>query len=324
MSDGFFILGFFFFFFIAWIASGGPTKPISFAGPYITPITTVGTIQTGYGSTGSFGSQSIGSAQSALSNIENSLGGLNKQVQDAKLFGEASQYKDDVTISWGNSLGGSDPKQEYIALRVSDNAPPNLDITGWKLVAVSNDATVVIPRGQQIYSLTSSATQDITVQPNDVVYVNSGESPLPQSTSFRENECMGYFTQGEPFVPSLSQTCPSAQTDFNTYYQGNQYKDGQCYQVIQNTNSCQIPADNTQISSDCFTFIENYLNYPGCVANHHGDQYFSGSTWRVYLNRTAIMGHQTDTRYYGTLWRSTHDAIKLEDASGKTVDLYEY
>lgn len=327
MSDGVFIFGFFLFFFIAWVASGGPSKPISFAGPYITPITTVGTIQTGYGGTGgstNFGSQTISAAQSTISGIENSLTSLNEQVQNAKLFGTASPYKGDVTISYGNSLGGTDPKQEYISLRVADNAPQNLDITGWKLVAISNDATAVIPQGQEIYSPTSSATQDITVQPNDVVYVNSGQSPLPVGNSFLENECMGYLSQGEPFVPGLSQSCPSAQNDFNTYYSGNQYKDGQCYQVIQNTESCQVPEDNSQISSDCYAFINNYLNYPGCVAHHQGDQYFSGDTWWVYLNRTAIMGHQNDTRYYGTLWQPTHDAIKLEDKNGLTVDLYEY
>ncbi|MDB5265380.1 MAG: hypothetical protein JWM39_93 [Parcubacteria group bacterium] len=323
MSDGAFILAVFFFFFAAWLASGGPTKPISFAGPYITPITSVGTIQTGYGSTGgtSGGGTSISAARSTLSNIQNSLGGLNKQVQDAKLFGTPSPYKGDVTISWGNSLGASDPKQEYITIRAASNAPQNLNITGWKLVAVSNDHVATIPQGQEIYSPSSTATAPIILHPNDTAIINSGVSPVYES--FKENECMGYYTKNDQFNPGLSQTCPSPINDFNAHYTGNVFKDGGCQQLIQNTYSCNIP-DTNSVSSDCNIFIENYLNYPSCIVNHQADEQFSGNEWRIYLNRDVIKVHNTDTRYYGPLWQQSHDAIKLEDQSGLTVDLYEY
>lgn len=321
MNDGAFILAFFLFFFAAWVASGGPTKPISFAGPYITPVTTVGTTQTGYGTFPS-GSVSIGTARASVSGIQQTVADLNKQVQDARLFGEASPYKGDVTISWGNSFGATDPKQEYITIRASHDAPQNLVISGWKLVRVSNDTVVTIPQGQETYSPTSTATAPIVLHPDDMAIINSGESPLNES--FKENECMGYYTKGEQFNPGLSQSCPDPNADFIAHYPTNSYKDDTCYNLLKNTYSCNIPAETGSLSSICYNFIDTYLNYPGCVASHRTDQNFSGNTWRIYLNRTVIVGHQTDYRYYGPVWKQTHDAIKLEDQNGKTVDLYEY
>ncbi len=97
MNDGIFIIGFFLFFFVAWVASGGPSKPISFAGPFITPVTTVGTTQSGYGTLPT-GSQSVAATRSSLTSIQNTVSGLNKQVQDAKLFGTPSPYRGQVTI----------------------------------------------------------------------------------------------------------------------------------------------------------------------------------------------------------------------------------
>lgn len=320
MNEGVFLIGFFLFFFVAWVGSGGPNKPISFAGPYITPVTTVGTTQTGYGTLPT-GSQSISAARGNLTNIQQSLATLNKKVQNQKIFGAASPHQGEVTISWGNRLGGTDPKQEYIQLRASSNAPQNLDITGWKLIAVSNDATAVIPQGQELYSNVSAATSDVILHPNDVAVITTGESPI--NRSFRENECMGYVTNGEPFSPSLSQSCPSPIDDFNAMYSGNPYKD-QCYQTIQNLYGCQVPGSNSHLSTTCETFIASHLNYTGCVDNHRTDQYFWGNTWHIFLNRKPIEGHQNDTRYYGTLWKPSHDAIKLVDQNGLTVDLYEY
>ncbi|HEV7121585.1 MAG TPA: hypothetical protein VGN56_02015 [Candidatus Paceibacterota bacterium] len=323
MNDGAFILAFFLFFFAAWVASGGPTKPISFAGPYITPITTVGTTQTGYGTLPSGGAgASISATRSTLSNIQQSVAGLNKEVQEAQLFGEASPYKGDVTISWGNSFGSSDPKQEYITIRASHDAPDNITISGWKLVRVSNDTTVTIPQGQKIFSPTSTATAPIVLHPDDTAIINSGKSPIDES--FEENECMGYYTKGEQFNPGLSQSCPYPYDDFVAHYPTNSYKDDTCYNLLKNTYSCTIPIETSSLSSNCYNFIDQYLNYPGCVANHRTDQDFSGNTWRIFLNRDIIQGHDTDTRYYGPVWKQTHDAIKLEDQNGKTVDLYEY
>ena len=321
MSNGVFIIGFILFFFAAWVASGGPNKPISFAGPYITPVTTISTTQTGYGTLPT-GTQTITATKSSISNLQAQVNGLNKQVQDAKLFGTPSPYKGQVTISWGSSLGTADPKQEYITLKASYNAPPNIPISGWKLMRVSNDTTVTIPQGQELFMPNSSATLPIVLHPNDVAVINSGESPIGKS--FRENECLGYYTKGTTFNPYLSQSCPSPKDDYDAHYPNNSYKDDTCYTLLQRTYSCTIPEETTSLSNSCYQFIDQYLNYPGCVANHKTDAQFWGGTWRIYLNRGAATTRQNDVRYYGPVWKQTHDAIKLLDQEGKTVDLYEY
>ncbi len=142
--------------------------------------------------------------------------------------------------------------------------------------------------------------------------------------SFKETECTGYYTKGEQFNPGVSQTCPAPIDDFNAHYTGNVFKDGGCQQLIQNTNSCTVPQERTNLSSQCQAFVDQYLNYPGCIVTHRADQQFFGTTWRVYLNRDIVSGHNTDTRYFGPLWKQSNDAIKLEDQNGLTVDLYEY
>jgi hypothetical protein len=324
MSDGFFFLSVFFFFFAAWLAGGGPNKPISFAGPYITPITNVGVRQTGYGGPLNFNtSTGISSARSNLFTIQSSVDDLGKQVSDAKLFGTPSPRKGQVTIGWGSSVGASDPKQEYVSIRVVHDAPQNIDITGWRLQSVSSDYSATIPQGTELLSGTgNNAKADIILHPDDVAYIISGESPV--DTSFHENECMGYYTQSQNFYPSLSNQCPSPQSEYTKHYTGNTYKDDGCYTLVQSLNSCTVPPESSRLSSSCFTFIDTYLNYQGCVANHRGDQNFWDGSWHIYLNRMPITKNHSDERIYGDLWKPTHDAIRLLDANGQTVDLYKY
>jgi len=322
MSDGVFIVGFILFFFAAWVASGGPSKPISFAGPYITPITTTGITQNGYGEQVK-GNVNIGAARSDLFSIQQAVTNLKNDVQDAKLFGTPSPYRGMVTISWGNNFGATDPDQEYVTIKVSNNALPNIPISGWRLISVSDDRSGTIPQGQELLSRTSGATAPIVLHPDDVAIIVTGESPV--GVSFRENECIGYYTQNKNFYPSLSQSCPDPRDDFDTFYTGNIYKDGDCQTFVSSVNRCDLPNESgAHLSSSCYAFIDKYLNYQGCVAAHRGDERFWGSTWRIYLGRTQIKGNHTDTRRYGELWKSSKEAIKLVDQNGKTVDLYTY
>ena len=80
-SDGLFFLGVIAFFFILWFATGGPTRPMSFAGPYITPITDVGTVSSGYGSGSTEGFVSNGSIWSNIMGIENQVADLQRNAR---------------------------------------------------------------------------------------------------------------------------------------------------------------------------------------------------------------------------------------------------
>lgn len=324
MDNGpFFLIVFFFFFFAAWLAGGGPTKPISYAGPYITPITSNTVTQGGYGDQvrlGS-GSYSYSAGRSDLFTIQGTIDTIREKVQEDKLFGTPSPYKGQVTIGWGNNVGATDPDQEYITLQVASNAPQNITITGWRVQNISNDHGATIPKGTELLSTTNDATAPIVLHPGETAYLITGESPI--DASFRENECLGYFTK-KNFTPYLSQNCPSPQDDYDRYYTGNTYKDDGCYNLIRTLYSCDVPKNTSGLSSSCYNFIDNHLTYSGCVATHRGDARFWGNAWRIYLGRTEITRSHDSTRKYGDLWQPTHDAIKLLDQNGKTVDLYEY
>ncbi len=85
-----------------------------------------------------------------------------------------------------------------------------------------------------------------------------------------------------------------------------------------------MPSDEGRLTSSCFSFIDNYLTYNGCVASHQYDTNFWGNTWRIFLNRPDITHGHTNTRDYGELWKQTREGIKLLDQNGLTVDEYIY
>lgn len=323
MSDGFFFLTILFFFFVAWVAGGGPSKPISFAGPFITPITSPAVIQSGYGDQVNLSAgATVNATRSNLFGIQRSITDLQKQVSDVKLFGDPSPYKGKVTIGWGSNVGSTDPKQEYITIKVAHDAPQNITITGWQVVSLSSDVSATIPKGTELLSSSGNTLAPIVLHPDDLVYLTTGESPV--DVSFRENQCIGYYTHKQTFYPSLPQTCPDPRTEYDQYYTGNTFKDTGCYNMVQKLNRCSIPEESSGLSSSCYRFIDQHLSYSGCVATHRGDQYFWGSSWRVYLGRKELTKNHDSYRTYGELWKSSREGIKLLDENGKTVDLYQY
>jgi hypothetical protein len=307
MSDGIFFLGVLAFFFILWFATGGPTKPISFAGPYITPITDVDTIQQGYGDTpaADFRSRSIWS--DIMSG--NFSGGSN-----LNMVGVPSPLKGAVEVASVAGVASEDADEEYVVLRAVGDT--SVDITGWSLVSGASGRSVRIPEGASLpRSGRVNATGRIVLNPGDEAIVVTGESPI--GTSFKENICIGYLTRNQDFVPSVSAQCPSASREFDQYYPGNALRDDRCYERVRDTATCDTPSDRS-VSSSCTQFIDDRLTYSGCVNTHSVDADFYGDTWRIYLEYENSRG-RTDE-----FWKSSRDAVKLLDAEGKTVDLYTY
>jgi hypothetical protein len=180
MGDGlFFILGLIFFF-ILWMVSGGPTKPISFSGPFITPITNVGQTQSGYGP------QVPGGTISAAGV---SVGAIAK----------TSPYAGEVSLShYVSGTGGTDPSQEYITMQTSvSNAQP-VSISGWHLVSTASGMNVTIPDGVPILTLGTVTLQPILVQPNSTVTVTTGYSPV--NVSYQENLCTNFLPNQQNYM----------------------------------------------------------------------------------------------------------------------------
>ncbi|MES2931745.1 MAG: hypothetical protein V4682_03560 [Patescibacteria group bacterium] len=306
-GDGIFFLGVLAFFFILWFATGGPTKPISFAGPYITPITDIDSVQQGYGDTPTVDFRS-GSVWSNL--MSGSFSG------GANLGGVSnpSPYRGQVRVSGTGGTGSEDPEREYVTLRVSGT--DSIDITGWRLVSGASGRGARIPEGAALpRSGRVNDTGRIVLNPGDEAIVVTGEAPT--GVSFKENKCTGYFMSRQEFYPSLSNQCPSPYQEFEKHYSGNELRDDKCYTLMRSSTSCRTPSDSG-VSNACTALIDDYLTYNGCVEHHKTDSDFAGDTWRIYLEYENSRGRSDE------LWKSSRDAVKLLDTEGRTVDLYTY
>src|SRR5882757_1001106 len=98
-TDLLFFIAVFIFIFVVWVATGGPDRPISFAGPYLYPIETTGVKATAYGTPREVDTTTkSGSIGASLSDTQQTLDELRKQVADSRTFGDSSPYRNQVTI----------------------------------------------------------------------------------------------------------------------------------------------------------------------------------------------------------------------------------
>lgn len=336
-ADVFFVIAVFVFIFIAWTATGGPERPISWAGPFITPVKTVGDEQEGYGSFINFGSvldvgapsyndngtteksyQSSQSTSRELWSLGSTLAKLQRDARQTKLYGDPSPYSGKVTIQHGTSgLRGDTVDTEYVTIALSSGSEP-VTISGWRIVSVRTNAYGYIPEGTAIMkSGRVNETAPITLQPGERAIIASGRSPV--GVSFRENACSGYLASYQNFVPSLSSSCPRALDDYERFYKGNEKSEFTCKDLVESISRCEIPDTPSNLPSACYAFVDTYLNYNGCVATHANDRNFWGKTWRIYLGH-----YEKNKNEPQDLWEGENDTLKLLDAEGKTVDVYTY
>jgi hypothetical protein len=313
-NDPWFFIGVFVFIFIIWIAAGGPTHPISFAGPTLgAPYPLDG------GTYLSFPKSpfSIGNSNVSLpgsSNGESVSGGSEMSTSSlgGVAFGPSSIYRGIVTLNeYISGADSSNPENEYAELSVAQNASVPVDLTGWTIVSEATGNAAIIPKGTETpTSGIVNNIQDIVLNPGESAVLISGQSPI--GASFRENKCIGYFSNFQTFSPPLPQDCPDPSDELAAYYP-EYIRDEACIDYVKTLSRCQValtPPANA--SSGCQTFVENYLNYNGCLSAHQNDADFEGDTWRVYLGRSTSM------------WRAQNEVVKLLDAKGDTVDAFSY
>ncbi|MBP9817080.1 MAG: hypothetical protein KBD05_03575 [Candidatus Pacebacteria bacterium] len=298
-SNAVFFLGVLIFIFVLWAITGGPSKPFSFAGPYLKPISGPGQVAEPYDLKAGTSSTSGGSFGSFFD--------LEAQIDDLSSFGEASEYRGLVSIS-RNPSGprNTSAKQEYLSLSVSRRASDPITFSGWKLESASTDTTVTIPQGVEVpHSGKVNTLSTIELSPGDTVIVTSGRSPI--GVSFRENICTGYLSEFQEFSPGLEQDCPSAQSEIR-----DAGGDDECIQFGYTVPRCSVVSRApSSLSNSCENILGD-LNYNSCAARHMDEPSFMGDTWRVFLGKS------------GELWRENHETIRLLDAEGKTVDVLAY
>lgn len=297
MKELSFFIALFAFFFVLWLATGGPNRPTSFTGPYLRPVSTTGTTAQPYGS------------PSAFSSLNRTI---TVGVQGVDVNQNASGSRG--LVSFSRDLSGatqSDPQKEYVVITYAASAKEPLSTAGWKLISRERNKTVGIPQGTETpRSGRVNALTPITLRPGDQMIVSTGRSPV--GISFRENKCSGYFEEHQDFHPSLSQNCPTPYQEFSRFGKSVDTS-GACAQYVSTIPYC---ATETRmqggVSSTCQQFVEDRLNYNGCVTGHENDSDFLGNTWRVFLGESD------------ELWTQGHETIVLLDAQNKVVDSITY
>jgi hypothetical protein len=308
MGQAWAVIAIFVFVFILWVSTGGPTKPISFAGPYITPITDVGDVQDGYGEDIQIGSDNNNDSGSRIWSVKSVAGRFENKLGSGANVGPVSPSADKVRIvSGAGGPSGSAPKSEYVMLRATSEEAIN--VTGWRIVSEKSGASVTVPQAERIAR--SGALANVVLNEGDEVVVTTGGSP--SGGSFRENKCTGYL-DNDRFVPALAtRSCPAPLDELGDFFptQASSYE--ACREVVRSFVRCEEPRDvPREASRECENFIETRLSYQGCVLGHSKDADFLGRTWRVFLGRSA------------ELWRSDNEVLKLLDREGRTVDVYSY
>lgn len=310
--DAWFFVGVFVFIFLIWIATGGPLHPISFTGPTLA--------QPGALGGGTYLSLprapfSVGSSNISLPGASDGNTGADPlpTFVGGTTFGTPSPYRGKVIMNrYITGAGSADPKNEYIELRVAQDAGIPVDISEWTLVSDASGSSIRIPKGTEVpTSGVVNAAQDIILSPGTRAMVISGRSPI--GASFRENKCIGYFSTFQSFTPSLPQNCPTPQGELSTQYGPDYIRDAACIDYVNRLSRCQVVlSPPVNVSGACQSFMVKYLNYNGCVEAHSKDADFKGDTWRVYLGRTTPM------------WRTKNELVKLLDVNGRTVDAFSY
>jgi hypothetical protein len=320
MHDAWFFIGVFVFIFLIWIATGGPMHPIAFTGPTLAqpqelgggtylslpraPFSIGGSNVSLPGSSDGGGSVS-GSSGSSAKSVPTFTGG--------SVFGTPSPYRGLVALNRSISgAGSSDPRNESLEISVYQSTSVPVDLSEWTLVSDASGSVAAIPKGTEVpTSGIVNAAQDIVLTPGTRAIVISGRSPI--GASFRENKCIGYFSTFQSFTPSLPQNCPTPNDELASFYGPNYIRDAACIDFVNKLSRCQVAlTPPPSVSGACQNFIVKYLNYNGCVDAHRNDADFLGNTWRIYLGRSSSM------------WRTTHELVKLLDINGKTVDAFSY
>jgi hypothetical protein len=297
------VIGIFIFAFILWVSTGGPTRPISFAGPYITPITDVDDTQSGYGDDIDVG----GGSRSGVWSVRSVFGRFENSLSDGEDPGVVSPAAGTVRIvSGAGGPGGTTPDREYVALRAEADS---VDITGYRLLSSKSGANVAIPSGTT--APRSGVATNVVLAEGEEAVVTTGNSPV--DSSFRENKCAGYLGVSSFIPPLANRSCPSPTDELGNGYTGDAPSYEKCRAIVSRIPRCEARPDvPREASSECERFIDTRLNYQGCVNAHFNDSDFRGDTWRVYLNQSR------------ELWRSDNETIRLLDREGRTVDIYSY
>lgn len=243
----------------------------------------------------------------------------NSNVQTIQADSTHSKYYNKITLTYVAGVYDPDPSKQYISLLAYLDQGEKVDVTGWKLISersgnwvkIGTASTLPYPKDQ------SKNYSDVILTSGDVLNVVKGFSPI--NTSFRTNECTGFFGQDRQFYPSLDRYCPLPSSEKLPQFSTDLDRDDECRNFIDQIPSCTDPTGYINFSKlpdtivpACVTYMRTQMNYNVCVLNHITDSNFAGHKWYVYLN------------VLGPLWRNSREKIDLYDNQGLLVSSISY
>lgn len=252
--------------------------------------------------------------------------------------GSSNNYE--VSLGSGNAAYSYQSYEEYIT--VQNRGKEDLNISGWQLKNGKDGRTynlggqlqrfsadiALIPQGAVVLSPTgNSITQDIVLKSGEKAIITTGSVGVKSPyviTSFKENMCTGYIEAlpDYAFTPALGRSCPRPVDE-----PGLSSQDSECKDFVKKLSSCEVPEfgsrnrdgeycadciNGVRLSNSCSSFIKQHFSYKGCVANHSGDEDFSGKTWRIFLGRGWEM------------WAENYETIELFDRNGMLTSFRNY
>jgi len=306
---------------VAWVYTGGPERPIGQFGAFLQPPAPLGT-----GESYNIPSVDFSSYQqfelgryidpnpytpAATTTKKPTLLDYYFNFRTDKTAIDDSVYMNDVALIATNAKE-SDPKKEYIVIKTSKRLKNPITISNWTLEGVTSGIKVKVGEAAQLPFLgTVNVDQQITLPAASMMYISTGRAP--NGTSFRVNQCTGYFEQFQDFIPNLPKECPDPEEEM-LLFPGQTLGNDECINFIKRLPSCTLRVTEIPplVGSLCQTFILDQLSYNGCITTHRYDAGFYKNEWRVFLNRSQ------------ELWKNTHEQIRLLDESGKLVASVTY
>lgn len=313
-NDAWFFLGIFAFIFLIWLATGGPTRPLSLAGPTLSKPQ-----ELGGGTYLSFprSPYTIGSSQKGDNDTstENSSAKKNSRLFPTFYgisFGNPSPHHGTVDLrSSVSNASSTNANREYVQLTVGKTSS-SVVITGWQLVSEITGNYGVIPYGTPLPVLgVVNQLEPIILTSGMRATITTGRSPI--GTSFRENKCTGYLNTHQQFAPALAKDCPAPIDELASFYGTYYIRDLDCVDYVKTLSRCEtVLYAPRSLSNSCRSFVTQRFTYNGCVAAHKNDPDFAGTHWRIYLGLKE------------SLWRSRTELIKLWDRDRLTVDAISF
>lgn len=267
-----------------------------------------GLVGTG-GSTGASNGVSTADAQAQLDQAQAQYADIQKQLEDAKAYGNPSPYSGRASLSRGSATE-SDARQEYLEISARGNT--EVSLAGWSLQSVLSGTRVPLPPAVPVFVAGVVNTPiSVVLSPGETALVSSGPSPI--GVSFQETRCTGFLEQTQQFTPSLSNSCPASSDLAPLTVDNLQHYGSDCMDYARSLPSCSFPSSlPSWMPPGCRAYILNTFSYNGCLNASRYDTSFALPTWRLYINSSR------------ELWSNTHDVIRLLDGQGLTVDALSY